>query len=115
MLGRVAARSGVHAPDADCWRVAAAYLVNRFVGTEESGGSTGAAPAEGAGGGASWPLRPAMTLAAIEAERPVSEADLMCRLFQACGTSMLPKLKGEFAFVIFDAKTVSAVVSEQRY
>lgn len=78
--------------------------MNRFVLAAESNGSEAAA----APGEPSWPLSSACTLAAIEQEHPIEEAELLCRMFRGLGISMLPKLKGEFAFVIFDAKTVSA-------
>ena len=42
----------------------------------------------------------------VSAERAVSEAELLCRMYRASGTALLPKLRGHFAFVIFDAKLV---------
>jgi len=34
------------------------------------------------------------------------EAEVLCLLYARLGTTLLPKLRGEFAFVIYDAKTV---------
>ena len=34
------------------------------------------------------------------------EAEVLCQLYQRLGTTLLPKLRGEFAFVIYDSKTV---------
>ena len=55
---------------------------------------------------ASFQRNPSKTLETIEESRPVSEAELLCRMYRALGTSMLTKLKGEFSFVVFNAKTV---------
>jgi hypothetical protein len=41
------------------------------------------------------------------------EAEVLCVLYQRLGTTLLPKLRGEFAFVIYDSKTVSGCMSDE--
>ena len=37
---------------------------------------------------------------------PVQAAEVVCELYATLGTSFLPKLKGDFAFVCFDSQKV---------
>ena len=41
------------------------------------------------------------------------EAEVLCALYKRLGTTLLPKLRGEFAFVIYDSKTVSCCMAWQ--
>ena len=45
--------------------------------------------------------------------RIAQEAEVLCVLYQRLGTTLLPKLRGEFAFVIYDSKTVSCCMAWQ--
>lgn len=87
--------------------VTAGYLVKRFAIREDIGPD--AAPEVEP---ASCQRSPSKTLETIEETRPVSEAELLCRMYRALGTSMLTKLKGEFSFLVFNAKTVKGSIIE---
>lgn len=51
-------------------------------------------------------LPPNVTLEAIRERTPVSETELLCRLYSQLGTGMLSKLRGHFSFCIYDSTTV---------
>ena len=41
----------------------------------------------------------------------LQDAEVLLILYERLGTTLLPKLRGEFAFCIFDSKTVGALHS----
>eukprot|EP00210_Caulerpa_lentillifera_P003901 g3727.t1 len=47
-----------------------------------------------------------VTLEAIRERKPISEAELLCKLYSQMGTGMVSKLRGQFSFCIYDATTV---------
>jgi hypothetical protein len=40
----------------------------------------------------------------------LQEAALLCALYAKLGTTVLPKLRGEYAFVVFDSRTVGVLL-----
>ncbi|GMH38007.1 hypothetical protein BSKO_05891 [Bryopsis sp. KO-2023] len=56
-------------------------------------------------------LPPNVTLEAIKERVPISEAALLCKLFSRLGTGMLSKLRGHFAFCLYDSTTVRVLAA----
>lgn len=50
-------------------------------------------------------LPPAISLEAIRERTPIREAALVCKLYERLGTGMLTKLRGKFAFCLYDSST----------
>lgn len=58
--------------------------------------------------------RPPCTSLPLEPAPGMQEAEVLCMLYARLGTTMLPKLRGEFAFVIFDSRTVRLCAALRR-
>ncbi|KAL0033612.1 hypothetical protein WJX79_007773 [Trebouxia sp. C0005] len=51
------------------------------------------------------------TLNQIKQAAPLTAAEVVCELYQTLGTSFLPKLKGDFAFLCFDSQKVRVLAT----
>ncbi|KAL0038949.1 hypothetical protein WJX77_003119 [Trebouxia sp. C0004] len=51
------------------------------------------------------------TLNQIKEAAPLTAAEVVCELYQTLGTSFLPKLKGDFAFLCFDSQKVRVLAT----
>lgn len=51
------------------------------------------------------------SLEAIRQSSPVSDATLLCKLYQQMGTGMLAKLRGRFGFCLYDSTTVKVLAA----
>lgn len=52
-----------------------------------------------------------VTLEAIKERMPVTEAELLCKMYSQMGTGMISKLRGHFSFCIYDATTVRVLAA----
>lgn len=52
-----------------------------------------------------------VTLEAIKERMPVTEAELLCKMYSQMGTTMISKLRGHFSFCIYDATTVRVLAA----
>jgi len=52
-----------------------------------------------------------VTLEAIRERMPVTETELLCKMYSQMGTGMISKLRGHFSFCIYDATTVRVLAA----
>ncbi|GMH43140.1 hypothetical protein BSKO_11062 [Bryopsis sp. KO-2023] len=52
-----------------------------------------------------------ISLEAIRERTPIREAALVCKLYERLGTGMLTKLRGKFAFALFDSSTMRVLAA----
>lgn len=56
-------------------------------------------------------LPAAISLEAIRERTPIREAALVCKLYERLGTGMLTKLRGKFAFCLYDSSTMRVLAA----
>ncbi|GMH43256.1 hypothetical protein BSKO_11178 [Bryopsis sp. KO-2023] len=52
-----------------------------------------------------------VSLEAIRQSSPIRDSALLCKLYERLGTGMLPKLRGDFSFCLYDSSTVRVLAA----